>query len=256
MKNQNPQPEVSIIMATYNSSKYLKETLDSILAQSFTDWELLITDDRSVDKTLELLVQYQESDIRIYFWKNPKNSGAAVSRNNSISHAKGRYIAFLDSDDIWRSQKLKCHLQFMKQNNAALSFTSYELINEYSDKQGKIVDKQDLGWVNYDELLRKKATFGCSTVVVDKELIGDFSMPLLRTGQDYATWLSLIKISGKALHFPKVLTSYRITPGSISRNKFKKAQRQWQIYRDVEKLSLLKSVYCFCCYAYQAVFRK
>ena len=249
-------PKTSIIMATYNSSKYIKETINSIIQQSTNDWELLITDDCSTDETFDILKRYADKYKSIKAWKNDVNSGAAVARNYSIKNAQGRYIAFLDSDDLWYPEKLKYHLAFMEKNDAALSFTSYELIDENSKSLAKVVDKQDLGWINYDDLLRKKSTFGCSTVVVDRDKIGDFKMPLLRTGQDYATWLQLIKISGKAIHYPQVLTRYRITPGSISRNKFKKAKRQWQIYRQQENLNLYNSLVCFLFYAYRAIFRR
>ncbi|WOH37522.1 glycosyltransferase [Thalassotalea fonticola] len=249
-------PTVSIIMATYNSSGYLMDTINSILEQSYTDWELLITDDCSNDGTYRMLSALTAEHENIHVWQNKKNSGAAISRNNSIVNAKGRYIAFLDSDDIWHNKKLELHLQYMQQHQAGLSFTSYELIDENSAPLQKIVDKQDLGWVDYQNLLKKKATFGCSTVIVDTNLTGDFQMPLLRTGQDYATWLMLIKRVDKALHFPQTLTSYRITPGSISRNKFKKAKRQWQIYRQQEHLNLYNALINFLFYAYRAVFRR
>ncbi|MDG1733769.1 MAG: glycosyltransferase [Thalassotalea sp.] len=250
------KPSVSIIMATFNSSLYLLETVQSIINQSYEDWELLITDDCSTDDTYEHLLKLAKQHENIYVMKNSVNSGAAVARNNSIDKSKGRYIAFLDSDDLWYPEKLKHHLSFIEQNSAALSFTSYALINEHSEPLDKVVDKEDLGWINYEDLLRKKATLGCSTVVVDRKKIGDFKMPSLRTGQDYATWLQLIKISGAALHYPKVLTSYRITPGSISRNKIKKAKRQWQIYRVQERLNVFKATICFCYYAFRAVFRR
>ncbi|NMP14779.1 glycosyltransferase [Thalassotalea sp. Y01] len=249
-------PVVSIIMATYNSSAYVEQTINSIVAQSFSDWELLITDDCSKDNTLKILERIQASDPRVQFNQNERNRGAAVSRNRSLNRAQGRYIAFLDSDDLWLPTKLEQHLQYMQQHQAALSFTSYDIVDQHSQSRNKVVDKADLGWIDYHQLLKKKATFGCSTVMVDKQLLGDFRMPLLRTGQDYATWLMLIKRAGKALHLPRVLTRYRITPGSISRNKLKKAKRQWQIYREQEKINIVYSLWCFAFYAFRAVFRK
>ena len=137
-----------------------------------------------------------------------------------------------------------------------MSFAPQFCFFEGNKKRKRVVDKEPLGTINYEDLLCKKATFGCSTVIVNKVKLGDFRMPLLRTGQDYATWLQLLKVAGKAHHCAKMLTYYRISPGSISRNKFKKAKRQWQIYRQFEHLSLIKAAYCFVFYAFRAVFRK
>lgn len=246
---------VSIVMATYNSEKYIDETILSIQAQLHEHWELIITDDCSSDSTLRILEKYSNSDSRISFFKNGVNSGAAVTRNNSIAKCSGSYIAFLDSDDLWHESKLQSHLGFMESNNLALSFTSYELIDEHGRELNKRVDVNSPLTVTYEDMLCKRATFGCSTVMLNNTLVGAFSMPLLRTGQDYATWLMLLKRVGEAHLYPETLTKYRICPNSISRNKFKKSKRQWQIYRDVEKLSLFKSTYCFCNYAWRAVFR-
>lgn len=247
---------VSVVLATFNCDKYIEETISSILGQSFSDFELLITDDCSTDNTYQILNKYKEKDDRIKVFRNSQNSGAAVSRNNSISMAQGRFIAFIDSDDLWLPDKLNKQIHFMQQGHYALSFTSYEIIDKESNLTGRFVDVQIPDSIDYHDLLAKKATFGCSSVMVDKEQIGDFSMPLIRTGQDYATWLSLLKVTKSAYLLRQPLTRYRITPGSISRNKFKKAKRQWQIYRDIESLGVFKSFYYFCNYAYRAVVRR
>jgi glycosyltransferase involved in cell wall biosynthesis len=245
----------SIITPTYNSIKYIQSTYESILNQTYTNWEWLITDDCSSDGTYELLYLLAEKDSRIKIFKNKVNSGAAVTRNNSISHATGEYIAFLDSDDVWLPNKLEEQLRFMG-NKISFSFTAYELINEDGNKLNLAVDLFQQGDFTYQDMLKKKATLGCSTVIIRRKEFSDITMPLLRTGQDYALWLKLLKQGKNAHVFNKILTSYRILPDSISRNKFKKAKRQWQIYRDVEKLSFDKSIVCFCFYAWRAVFRK
>ncbi|WDE13289.1 glycosyltransferase family 2 protein [Thalassomonas haliotis] len=250
------KPEISIIMATYNSAKYIEKSIESILNQTNSDWELVITDDSSTDDTFQILESYQSKYDNIHVLKNKVNSGAAVARNSSLNQAKGRFIAFLDSDDLWHENKLQRQIAFMKKSQSAMTFTSYEIIDEAGQATGKKVDINIPNKIDYRDLLSKKATFGCSTVIVDKNITGDFMMPLLRTGQDFATWLLILKKIDFALHFPEVLTSYRITPGSISRNKFSKAKRQWQIYRKIEQLGFLESSRHFVNYAIRAVLRK
>ncbi|EOG1815092.1 TPA: glycosyltransferase [Enterobacter hormaechei subsp. steigerwaltii] len=249
---------ISVIMPSYNSADTISASIESILSQSYQNWELLITDDGSTDGTLEILSAYAEKDSRIKFFSNSKNSGAAVSRNNSIKHSKGAFLAFLDSDDIWLKNKLQKQLSFMNvtQNND-FSFTSYSLIDENGKHLGKTVDMQGDGLsFSYHDMLRKKATLGCSTVMLRKSSFEDISMPLIRTGQDYALWLKLLKTGKNAYLLNEVLTEYRILPNSISRNKFKKSKRQWQIYREIEKLNFLSAGVCFAFYAWRAVFRR
>jgi len=243
-------------MATYNSEQYILETISTITSQSFKNWELIITDDCSQDSTVRLISELAGHEPRIKYFINERNSGAAVSRNRSLSVVKGDYVAFLDADDLWHKNKLDLQLKFMLDNNSYFSFTTFELIDKNGQDIGKYVDEHCLGEVTYADMLKKKATFGCSTVMIDIKKTGPFEMPLLRTGQDYATWLMLLKRVGSAQHCSEVLTKYRILPNSISRNKIKKARRQWQIYREVEQLNFFDSLYNFSFYAWRAVFRK
>lgn len=247
---------VSIITATYNSSSLIIDTYESILKQSLQSWEWLVTDDCSTDNTFEILEKLSKNDSRVVIFKNDKNSGAAVSRNNSLSYAQGKFVAFIDSDDLWLSGKLEKQLKFMEDKGIDFCFTAYELINEKGVRLGQRVDTHLNSFVTYEDMLKKKATLGCSTVMLRRSAFDDISMPLLRTGQDYATWLKLLKLGKNAHPLTEVLTQYRILPNSISRNKLKKARRQWQIYRKVENLPILKSAKCFLFYAWRAVFRK
>lgn len=248
---------VSIITATYNSEKFISETINSILNQTYTNWELLITDDCSNDNTIEIVKSYTKDDSRIKFFKLEENSGAAVARNNSINYSHGKYIAFLDSDDQWENNKLEEQILFMKYNNIYFSFTAYIIIDDQGYPTGRTVDSSQKGSFSYKDMLAKKATLGCSTVMLNKNYFkGLMQMPELRTGQDYAFWLKLLKNTNqKAYILPSILTKYRITPNSISRNKFKKAKRQWQIYRINENLNLMMSSYYFFFYAFRAIFR-
>ena len=245
---------VSIITPTYNSSKYIEETIQSVLNQTYTNWELLITDDCSSDNTIQIIEAYQAKDKRIKLFRLETNSGAAVARNNSIAKSKGRFIAFLDSDDLWHFSKLENQLSFMGQE-IDFCFTAYQYMDEYSVRKNKTVDSLQSGSFSYQDMLKKKATLGCSTVILRKKSFDDLNMPLIRTGQDYAMWLKILKSGTNAFVLNKVLTFYRITPNSISRNKLKKAKRQFFIYREIENLSFLTSSYYLIHYAYRAIFR-
>jgi glycosyltransferase involved in cell wall biosynthesis len=247
--------KISIITASYNSFDTIVETYNSIKNQSHSDWEWLVTDDCSSDDTIALLNEIAAKDERVTIFQNEFNSGAAVARNNSLSQVSGSYIAFIDSDDIWLSNKLEKQLAFLSED-IHFSFTAYELIDEGGGATGQRVDFDQTGSFTYDDMLNKKATLGCSTVMLRRSAFNDITMPLLRTGQDYALWLKLLRTGQNAYILNDVHTQYRILPNSISRNKFKKSKRQWQIYREVEKLPLLKSIVCFCNYAWRAVFRK
>ena len=233
-------------MATYNS----------ILKQSYKDWEWLVTDDCSIDGTFELLNEICLKDKRVKVFRNDMNLGAAVSRNKSIANANGEFIAFIDSDDIWLKTKLEQQLSFMNERNIDFSFTAYELIDEEGNLLGTKVDSKQEGFFTYKDMLKKKATLGCSTVVLRLSAFGNISMPLIRTGQDYALWLNILKTGCNAWVLSEVLTQYRIMPNSISRNKFKKAKQQWYIYRHLEHLSIFNSLICFGHYAFRAVFRR
>lgn len=246
---------VSIITPSFNSEQFILDTYHSILKQTYSDWEWIVTDDCSFDNTYSILDELSKVDHRIRLFKNQINSGAAKSRNNSLYHARGDFIAFLDADDIWLPDKLEKQIQFMG-DNIDFSFTSYELINEQGESLNKFVDVNSVKMVSYSDMLQKLATLGCSTVLLRKSSYTSIKMPDIRTGQDYALWLNLLKNGNNAYLLQEVLTQYRIVPGSISRNKFKKAKRQWQIYRELEKLSLSFSIKCFFYYAVRAVFRR
>ncbi|EKY32583.1 glycosyltransferase family 2 protein [Vibrio cholerae] len=247
---------ISIITPTYNSEKYITETYNSIISQTYTNWEWVVTDDCSTDETFSILSNLSLKDKRVRVFRNSINSGAAISRNNSISKSQGDYLAFIDSDDIWLSTKLEQQLEFMLSKGCSFSFTSYEIIEDNGKRIGKIVDNQHVEYVDYFDMLKKKATLGCSTVMLSKSDFDDLQMPNIRTGQDYALWLKLLKDNKKAYLLGSALTLYRIVPNSISRNKFRKAKRQWQIYREIANLSFYESLFCFCFYAYRACLRK
>jgi len=243
---------VSIITPSYNSKKFITETYDSIKNQTHTHWEWLITDDGSTDGSWQLIESLAASDERIKPVQNAKNSGAAVSRNNSINRAQGDFLAFLDSDDIWLPEKLEKHLAFMQEKGSDLSFTPYTLIDEESNSLNTLIDSTLSGDFSYEDMLKKDATMGCCTVIVRKKAFADITMPLIRAGQDYALWLKLLKTGAKAAIFPEPLSRYRIVENSLSRNKVKKSIKIWQVYRQIEKLNIVKACWVFSHYAVRA----
>lgn len=246
---------ISIITPTYNADRFIKDVYSCLVSQTHQCWEWLVTDDCSTDETYSILLEISASDSRVKPLRNLVNSGAAVTRNNSLCRVTGDFIAFIDSDDIWHSDKLKSQLIFMG-DDIKFSFTAYKMISEDGCDLGKTVDTHHSTPIYYSDMLKKKATLGCSTVMLRRGVIDDLTMPLLRTGQDYALWLKILKTGICAHALTNVLTEYRIVSGSISRNKFKKAKRQWYIYREIENLSVFSSSYCFLFYAWRAVFRK
>lgn len=243
-------PTVSIVTPVYNAEKLISETIESVLNQTYSDFEMLIVDDCSTDNSKEIIKKYSNIDKRIKYYSLQKNSGAAVARNKGIELSRGRYICFLDSDDLWTKTKLEEQLNFMKEKNIAFSFTSYSLINEDSDDLNKIIKVPEK--ISYEGLL-KNTIIGCLTVMIDRRKTGNFRMPLVRAGQDTATWLSILKKGYIAYGLQKPLAKYRIIKGSISANKIKALKRTWNTYRNLERLSLPKSIYVFIFYVFNAI---
>ena len=247
-------PFISIITATFNSSRYIRDVYDSLINQTIQNWEWIITDDNSTDNTLSIINEICHNDSRVKTYQNTKNFGAGISRNNSISRATGDFLAFIDSDDLWLPNKLESQLHEM--NDSVFSCTPYYILNQKQNtKCSNIIDLNKSGFYFYDDLLKKKLTLGCSTVLLCRKTFYDFKMCEIRAGQDYASWLCLLRRGHSVKLLSEPLSYYRITPGSISRNKFKKALVQWHIYRRLEKLNLFKSSSCFFSYAISALLR-
>ncbi|MCK2183001.1 glycosyltransferase family 2 protein [Halomonas getboli] len=245
-------PEVSIVMPIHNSEDYVGRAIDSVFDQTFLDWELLVVDDASSDASLSLVKEKIGEDARVRVHAFEENKGAAVARNHAISKAKGRYIAFLDSDDLWLPGKLKTQLDFMKKNNASFVFSSYRRVDELGDEIGVVKAPEKAA---YNDIL-KSCSIGCLTVVYDTSVLGKVEMPLIRKRQDLALWLRLLKVTQYAYGVPHVLAEYTVRKGSISSDKKVAACYQWKVYREIEGLNLFKSVYFFLNYAAQGVFRR
>ncbi len=243
---------VSIITPTYNSAATIAATIASVLNQTYRNWELLIVDDGSSDNTMDIVKEYQKQDSRIVLFRLEHNSGAAVARNTAIRQAKGRYIAFLDSDDKWMEDKLTQQISFMKANKADLSFTAYEKVNENFEH---IEYMGAFRQINYSQLL-KFNVIGCLTAVYDTKYIGKVYMPEIRTRQDYGLWLDILKNNTVVAYgLNEVLATYSVRSDSISSNKKKAAFNTFKLYRDIEKLGNVKSAYYFCQYAVRGLIR-
>ena len=182
------QPLVSVIMPCYNMERYIADTIHSVINQTYTDWELLIVDDASTDGTVALVQSIAEQDERIRFSVNAEHSGIAPTRNRCIENSTGRYLAFLDADDVWHPNKLQQQLQFMQEHKVEFSYSSYDLIDENGKTLGKTI--QTAGDLNYNDYLRN-TIIGCSTVMLDTDRVGLVTVPDFRTSEDTATWLDI-----------------------------------------------------------------
>ena len=244
---------VSIITPFYNSSKFIDECVNSVISQSYTNWELLIVDDYSDDNSKELLLNLEKRDERIQVIFLDNNIGAANARNVAILKAKGKYIAFLDSDDSWDYQKLDKQISFMIKNEIAFSYTSYQSISENGlDIIGVINAPYKMAYNNY----LKNTIIGCLTVVIDIEKVGDFEMPSIRSSHDMALWLLIMKRGFDAYGLNENLANYRIVSTSNTSSKLDAAKDVWRVYRQFERLSFFYSIWCFLNYAFNAVIKR
>lgn len=241
---------VSIVTPVYNAERFIKKTMESVLNQTYENLELILIDDCSQDKSEELIQKELIRDPRIKYVRLNENSGAAVARNKGIEMAQGRYIAFIDSDDVWKSDKLEKQLDFLMRNDYAFTYTAFETITD----DGKLTKSEVTvpEKISYTGLLKNTA-IACSTVLIDRKKTGDFRMPNVRKGQDTATWLQLLKEIPYAYGLNEVLSSYRKVPGSISSNKIQALKRTWNTYYRIEKLSFPKASYYFSCYVINAL---
>lgn len=231
---------VSIITPTYNCGKFIARTIDSVQAQTYQNWEMIIVDDCSTDNTKEVVEEYVKNDSRIHYHLLEVNSGAAVARTTSMKLARGEYMAFLDSDDIWMPDKLERQIKWMNDNGYAFSCTAYEQIDEDDkllNKTIKAVKKTD-----YNRLLLD-CPVGNSSVMYDVKKMGKFEVPNIRKRNDDALWLQMLKKEKYIWGMPDVLMKYRIRQNSISSNKLKVIKYHWILYRDIEHLSVIRSAF-------------
>lgn len=245
--------KVSIIMPTNNCAEYIAESVKSVIAQTYENWELIIADDCSTDDTFGRLKEFL-LDNRIKYFCMEKQGGPAAARNSAIEKAKGEYIAFLDSDDLWNPRKLELQLEFMHKNNALLSCTAYEVIDELGNtKEITVIPPKTAG---YRKVFLRGNTVGNSTAVYDRRKFADAKIPNILKRNDFALWLELTRGGEKFYGLRQPLAQYRVRKSSVSSNKLALVKYQWQLYRKIEKHSVLVSALAFVTLAFFKALKK
>lgn len=225
---------VSVITPVYNVAKVIEKTLNSMLMQDYKNLEIVLVDDCSKDNSAEIIKRYLDKYPNIVYHKQVKNGGAAVARNTALNIAKGRYVAFLDSDDLWCDGKISKQLSFMKENDAAISCTAMDCIDEEDNSLNSVREVHKI--ISYKFLLHN-TMIATSTVMIDRNKTGNFQMPLRRGGQDYATWLMLMRNGTICYGLNEVLSHYRVMNNSLSSNKWKSIRQVWEIQTQDEKIN-------------------
>ena len=239
----------SVVMPAYNSEKYIAEAIESVIKQTYTNWELLIINDCSTDNTEEIIKSYLQKDTRIKLIKQKENQGVANARNTGIEKAKGRYIAFLDADDYWNKEKLQKQIQILQTSNADITYTAYLMI----DETGKTIKKRSVKKTLKLKDLLKENSIIFSSVVCKKERLMDKNFKSEWYHEDYIFLLDLSKESKNFVGINENLMQYRVHQRGRSFNKQSAAKYRWKIYREHLGLNLLKSMYYFIAYAWNGI---
>jgi len=232
---------VSVIIPTFNSEKYISDTIVSVQKQIYQNWEIVIVDDCSTDRTQDIILNFSKSDERIKFYPLEKNSGAGIARDFAVSKALGKYISFLDSDDLWKPEKLEKQIGFMQTNNLPFTFSFYDCINE----QGESLNKR----IEAPKNLSYRQLFFCNFVgnltgIYDVEYFGKIPISKIRKRQDWMQWLTILKKIKTAQPVPESLAFYRIRENSISNSKTDLIKYNFAVYREFHGLNFVISIFC------------
>lgn len=241
--------KVSIIIPVYNAEKFIGKTIESVLNQTYKNWEMLIFNDKSKDNSLKIIKKYSEKDERIKVVDSKENVGVVAARNKLIEIATGEFIAFLDADDYWKQNKLEKQIKFMRKNNASISCTEYTRVTEDEKEINDIIIKEI---ITYEDML-KNNYLGCLTVVYNANKLGKRYFKERKKNEDYVLWLEIVKETKIIFGLKENLAFYRVLNNSRSSNKIKVAKDRWEVYRKIERLSLLKSIYYFLQYVIRAL---
>lgn len=236
---------VSIVTPAWRAARFVGETISSVQAQDHAQWEMFVVDDCSPDDTVAVVAHFAERDPRIRLIRQPRNGGPAAARNAALDAATGRYLAFLDSDDLWLPTKLSAQLAFMREQRIALSYTEFRRISEDGSRTGDRVRVPDS--LTYRQLLCN-TSIATSTVMIDRTLAGEFRMKKTYY-DDFTAWLEILRRGHVARGLHEDLMRYRVVGKSISRNKLRSAAMVWRAYREVEGLGVIDSSWCFLNYA-------
>lgn len=248
----NAPPLVSVITAAYNAEAFIAETIASVQAQSLADWEMVVADDASSDRTAEIVAAIAAADPRVRLIRLEENGGVARARNAALAAARGRFIAFLDSDDLWLPQKLERQIAFMRGRDAAVSYTAFRRIDENGSRLGRLVAVPPR--LTYRQLLKNTA-IATLTGMVDTAKTGPIRMTEARR-DDFILWLSILKRGFTAHGLQEDLARYRVVTGSLSSKPKRSAAWVWDVYRKVEKLGLLHAAWCMAHYGTRAVLKR
>ena len=246
---------VSIITPMYNASRFIAQTIESVQAQTYTNWELLIVDDVSTDGSIEIVDEFAKKDARIKWSKAEKNGGAAKARNAALARAQGRYIAYLDADDLWYPEKLERQIAFLNEQGASFSCCDYEKIKEDGTRLNKVVYMPKT--LTYDQYLRNTIIQTVGVIVDTKYVNRDLLiMPDIHGREDGATWMQLLRNGVEFRGQNQTLSAYRVVSGSLSSNKLTMMKKTWQLYRKEEKLPLWKVIWSMAGWAFHACIKR
>jgi teichuronic acid biosynthesis glycosyltransferase TuaG len=230
---------VSIIIPAYNTEKFIRATLHSVQNQTYNNWEMILVDDASTDQTVSIIEEFSQKDYRIKLFKLEKNSGNGVARNTALEKASGKYIAYLDADDLWFPEKLEKQIQFLKTNNLRFTFSFYDCIDEEGNELSRRVEAplnlkyNQLFFCNY---------VGNLTAIYDADFFGKITLPAAQKRQDWRLWLTILKQIGETKPVPEPLAFYRIRKDSISSSKFKLIKHNFGVYREFHGFNFAFSV--------------
>lgn len=241
----------SVIMPAYNCEKYIAEAIESVIKQTYKNWELIIVNDASTDDTEKIIKSYQEKDKRIKLISLTENQGVANARNTAIQNSEGRYIAFLDADDIWQKNKLQKQIQILNNSNTDISYTTYLMI----DETGKTIKQRSVKETLKLKDLLKENSIIFSSVVCKKEIINDKNFKSEWYHEDYIFLLDLAKESKSFKGINESLMQYRVHQHGRSFNKKTAAKYRWKIYREYLRMNLLQSLYYFIQYAWNGIIK-
>ena len=243
-------PLLTVIMPSYNAQRFIADSIDSVVGQTLDDWELIVVDDGSTDSTCDIVADYQRRDRRIRLVAQEANFGPARARNLGLDLARGRLIAFIDSDDVWFSNKATKQIAAMEHHQADISYTGWERKRE-GDAHRTFVNVPQR--VTYRTMLCR-CKINCSTAMVRRSTCGTIRMPPLRLRQDHGYWLELLRDGSRtAVGISEPLICYRIRHDSLSANKAVAARYTWKLLREVERFGLARSLWLFSGYAFEAV---
>lgn len=246
------QPLVSVVMPVYNAEKYLSQSINSVLEQSYMNFELIIINDNSTDNSIEIIKKYLEIDKRIRFFSNDKNYGVAYTRNKGVEYSKGNWIAFIDSDDVWKKDKLEKQVNLL--NNLKfepiLIYTGSSFIDENNNPYSYIMNVPKT--ITFNELL-KQNIISCSSILAKKDVLSNIKMEHDNMHEDFLTWLKILKnYKTCAYGINEPLLIYRVSNNSKSGNKIKSAKMTYMVYKNL-KLPLIKRIYCMFCYTIRSL---